>query len=187
MEKVCPGNGYCLQQFTDCLYVRSRAFPCTHNCAPQPCPNYAICGSMEPPIIMDCHGGRCSHCDIIFGRDLQLNDVADTCAICLEDFHLFVQMPLCTHQLCLACFRRVHYRSDLSLPEFQSYPPVDGATLVHFPDNDNDDDEENEDNDDQENEDDDDMENEDVNPGSGSCPLCREPTIPGWQKQIGHS
>jgi hypothetical protein len=77
------------------------------------CPNFEICGKYDFPLNMNCHGGLCFNCDVMFGKldggkgKLIFMDNFD-CCICLENKRC-VSMPKCNHFVCIDDFKRLSY------------------------------------------------------------------------------
>lgn len=103
----CDGTGRCMYQVNGNNYFRDR--DCVHNCQLVECPNYRMCRSKRPMYILHCHGGRCLHCNMLFGRNLEFVNEKDECSVCLDNKSEFVKMPNCTHKLCCECFRNNEY------------------------------------------------------------------------------
>jgi len=80
-------------------------------CEPVYCPNNEICSSMDgglPQWFLDCHGSRCLNCNMTFGKDLTFRHTPDECPVCLECDTKHVDMPFCSHSVCVACFKRMY-------------------------------------------------------------------------------
>ena len=117
-----------------------------------PCPNLVIgvCAgdglsdtSAIPLYILDCHGGLCGNCDIIYGKwqggKGKLEAVAETeCPVCLET-KPGVVWPKCSHPTCATCFRRCWFGDEAMIeakrestePSF----PYDSETEDEYYDN----------------------------------------------------
>ena len=103
----CQGNGSCLAQ-TDQTWIYSRYKLCKYNCMPIKCPNFIVCGGVEPLHIMQRYDNRCLECNILFGKNLTIKQEKQECPVCLDEREIYVQMPDCVHDICLVCFRRLH-------------------------------------------------------------------------------
>ena len=103
----CNGDGRCLGQANDKDYYK--LFNCNHNCQLIECPNYKMCNTKRPECILDSHGGRCLHCNMLFGKNLEFIQEKDECDVCSEEKLEFVKMPNCTHKLCPECFYSNNY------------------------------------------------------------------------------
>lgn len=176
--KSCPGQGCCLRQ-ADCIGGYERIIECSHNCQPMKCPNYVVCGEIYPSHFDGCWGKTCMYCDQGFGKILTFKTEKQECFVCLEEMEIFVQMPNCTHFLCIACFRHIHH--PVMNPEFGSKynimfkepeligdyvkSPISKNIYEHEDDNEED------------NEEDDDNEEDQIDPFLGHCPMCRAETI----------
>ena len=121
MSQSCKGFGTCLIQRDEGGYILDPN--CTFNCVPIRCPNYVVCGSMDPAWCIACHGGTCTDCDVSFGKwrggSSTLGQVENMeCPVCLET-KLCVTQGFCSHPLCVACFRKCYYFTyDVPPPEF---------------------------------------------------------------------
>lgn len=104
---ICKGYGECLEQTDDLKGYISNP-NCPYECRPVPCPNFKLCNKIAPFIILDCHDGLCSSCDIEFGRwqggKGKLTTLNDECPICLEDKEC-ISLPKCDHFICIDCFQ----------------------------------------------------------------------------------
>ena len=85
------------------------------------CPNFEICEKYDFSLNMNCHGGLCINCDIMFGKwdggKGELVFKQDDCCICLENKRC-VSMPKCNHFVCIDDFKRCMYGE-----ERQNEPP----------------------------------------------------------------
>ena len=138
-QRICPrpapctGRGECLTQRKPAgrgaysALHRHRDVACEFGCRPVSCPNSEICGETDlPQWLLDCRGGLCLHCDMLFGnwqsqhrtvvpqrRSLTNGRLVFTdrmealCPICLEEECVRgVRMPMCpNHFVCVECFR----------------------------------------------------------------------------------
>ncbi len=52
----------------------------------QSCANIALCGNRAPQWLLDCQGGLCQPCDMMYGRVFEFSSIADddVCPVCLE-------------------------------------------------------------------------------------------------------
>ena len=57
---VCTGDGRCISK--EYGVYDYDASPCPHNCVALPCPNFAICGSNYPRLILTSYGNMCPKC-----------------------------------------------------------------------------------------------------------------------------
>lgn len=104
----CDGKGWCLQQVDENQY--ERAFNCEHKCVPVKCPNFAVCGAVDPRFIYDMEGGVCINCVCTFGGALDIKELRDECPVCLEPMGRgAVKFVQCAHRACARCFRRLHW------------------------------------------------------------------------------
>lgn len=112
-ERICEGDGTCLEQFGDNGYYTSRT--CVHQCKPIPCPNFLLCGKIGPAWYFRCHDGLCTHCDMFCGRSgrgiLPFEDSVK-CIICLRTT---VCIDRCLDRskypptyCCIKCMRQCH-------------------------------------------------------------------------------
>lgn len=104
-------DGACLEQsFRDPFRSYVRIHECKDSCQLVPCPNYTVCQTKLPQILLDCHWGRCLQCNILLGKDLSVrNDEKGVeCDICYETKTVHIKGPWCSHWQCLECFRRVY-------------------------------------------------------------------------------
>jgi hypothetical protein len=101
----CDGNGHCLEQVDENEYKIDEN--CPFKCRPVPCPNVILCGNLNPQCQLNCHGGRCVNCDILFGDNLTFVDAVD-CPVCFETKQ-GMEYPVCKHHICVDCFRRLSY------------------------------------------------------------------------------
>ena len=57
---ICNGNGCCIsQEYGIYDYDTDK---CQYKCAPVQCPNFAICGSSCPMVILSSYGNMCPNC-----------------------------------------------------------------------------------------------------------------------------
>lgn len=162
----CSGDGTCLSQTGNNNYYRD--IDCSHQCQPVHCPNYTLCGVNLPLRYLYCHGGRCVHCNMFFGKDLNIRvptSVDEECGICLVEASSFVQFPSCTHYACVDCFRRIWFGTS------QLAPP---SVIV--------DEEDNEEEELSSDGDEDGEEEESEQSRDTRCPLCRNQHIPAWNR-----
>lgn len=103
--KKCADNaGECLRQ-TGYGYYNDNGC----NCTVVPCPNHFLCGNSHPKWFLGCHGGRCLNCNMHFGSpNLTLVPTPSECLVCTE-ISIHVQIPGCSHKLCIDCFHRIYY------------------------------------------------------------------------------
>ena len=116
---ICNGYGECLEQ-NDCKngYKKYDNISCSYKCQPMKCPNFLVCGRIEPQWVLRCHKGLCiSPCTTSFGY-LQFTD-NEECPICLE-IKTCVKQLQCDHKTCVDCFKRCHLPPywDDPQPEF---------------------------------------------------------------------
>jgi hypothetical protein len=67
------------------------------------------------------------NCAISFGKELTFHEAEEECPICLEDLPA-VELPNCTHRLCVTCFRRIQWQEsegDSEEAEDESDRPYD--------------------------------------------------------------
>jgi hypothetical protein len=119
----CSGDGECLGQ-TDLEYSYEKRIDitCTHNCQPIKCPNYLVCGALEPQRILWCYHGTCHNCHWMcgekFGGKGALKFTKETeCPICM-DTKTCVEGLRCEHNICVDCFKRCHYGDHKPQPQF---------------------------------------------------------------------
>ncbi len=134
-QNICNGDGICLEQI-DCNngYKKHDNISCNHNCQPVKCPNYIICGRLEPQYILWCHKGVCmSPCGILFhNKHLQFFENIE-CPICLET-KICVKQLHCDHKICTDCFKRCHlppYWNDPE-PEFPYDSELEDEYYSHW-------------------------------------------------------
>ena len=101
MQQDCRGE--CLVQSGPGKNDYYRRLP--HTCTPIPCPNYRVCGAIEPQRYLDCHGGRCQPCNMFFGENLHFTTAKVNCQGCNQIDNL-VLVRGCPHLLCPRCFYR---------------------------------------------------------------------------------
>lgn len=106
--------GECLAQCCAGAYYRRDA---THDCVPQPCPNFEFCKYKGPVRWMQCHNGLCHPCNMLAGA-LQFS--TGTCALCKKAGVRLAKFPRCDHRLCLEC-----------LPPFTFLPYPTGVGELH--------------------------------------------------------
>jgi hypothetical protein len=103
---------------------RNAHMNCYHNCEPQNCLNYLICGESLP--LKDLSDvGICKNCECTFGSFtsgkgiLKINDEPqNACCSCLDKVSLVAQ-PHCEHYaLCIKCFKSCYYNDESSKPKF---------------------------------------------------------------------
>lgn len=112
----CDGTGMCLSQRHDGGY--DRATECAHDCQPIKCPNYAVCGNERPRCILDCYGGVCAYCKMMFGV-LTIAPVAAECPICYVSGAEQVLL-VCGHHVCASCFS-TQIESEDDEPQEEDY------------------------------------------------------------------
>jgi hypothetical protein len=102
-----PCEGNCM--YGDELYGCN---PLTYDgskCGCVRCPNFQICHVWAPPLVFDCHSGRCGNCNASFGKDLVFhNDVGsdEDCPVCMDVTTELVEYPTgCGHKVCVGCLR----------------------------------------------------------------------------------
>lgn len=167
----CYGDGFCwVYEQTDppegssqeCGYARSKNTQwckCTREMCLVPCPNHFVCGNVEyPKAVMACHNMRCTNCNIIIGRNLELMTKASLpqeweCPVCMEkkdDACVFPDCPA-KHHFCLGCMKGFLW--GVPNPAFESY---EGDSDSEFP----------------------------FHGSTNSCPMCRHKFDPsdGWSK-----
>jgi hypothetical protein len=81
-------------------------------CLPQPCPNAPVCRVRWPPWLLDAHDGRCLNCNVDFGRNLTFFEVETECPVCYEAGDTHVNLPACSHAVCVTCFRRLAFQDN---------------------------------------------------------------------------
>lgn len=113
------------------------------------CKNYEICEGVLPLWWYGCKGNYlCTNCDMKFGTWCNpVYNIFKTgkgilpvvlnreCPICLEVKEKSVEMPNCSHTLCLECFKRCHYGDFSGKPVF----PYSNAIKTKYYEDDNDD------------------------------------------------
>ena len=106
-RNICSGDGCCLLQ-VDCVnaYMKNADIACSHNCQPVQCPNYLICGRLEPEWLLYCHHGTCMNCAAMFGHLKFFENME--CPICM-DTKTCVKQIKCNHKICVDCFKRCHF------------------------------------------------------------------------------
>lgn len=102
---VCSGNGICLEP--------NSQIKCQHQCQRDKCPNYVICGAMEPKWIFDCNEAKCIECAA--NGFILTNLGISKCPICLESKDCIKQQN-CQHPICVSCWKRCH-------PVYEDEPP----------------------------------------------------------------
>jgi hypothetical protein len=123
-QRTCSGDGDCLTQtFDENTYGKNPEYSCQHDCQPQECPNFRVCGTLAPRWYFGCHGGRCWGCKYKFGKNLTFLDEPQECPVCLET-GLCVIQPNCSHSICIACFKRTRVNG----------PPRTGEPQFPYPD-----------------------------------------------------
>lgn len=117
-NNVCIGDGMCLAQDSNNEYVKK--LECEYNCEPVKCPNFVVCGSINPLCILNCHRRLCTNCDSMFGTwqsghgILNLRDNIE-CCICLET-KIGISYPRCDHYICIDDFKRCFYVNEPVFP-----------------------------------------------------------------------
>lgn len=101
----CNGDGFCISQ-GDGLYSYE-INNCPHKCKPVECPNFKVCGVMNPLAILQCRRGICANCKMMFYEKLTFYKSVE-CPVCLED-KPGVKQVNCDHTVCIDCFKRCHY------------------------------------------------------------------------------
>lgn len=112
----CNGDGFCLRQSDEPNGYELNN--CPHECKPVECPNFKVCGVINPKAILQCHKGTCFNCKLIFGK-LTFHESVE-CPVCL-DTKPGVKQPNCDHVVCLDCFKRCQYGEKIPQPVFP-YP-----------------------------------------------------------------
>jgi hypothetical protein len=110
----CTGDGFCLKQGDGPNEYEINN--CAHKCKPIECPNFKVCGYINPKAILQCHRGTCSNCQIMFSDKLTFYDSVE-CPICLEN-KPGVKQVNCDHTACIDCFKRCHYGENIAQPPF---------------------------------------------------------------------
>lgn len=106
----CSGDGGCLKQMDDYNYQKGYGDDCPHHCEPLQCPNYIICKQKFPLWLVDCHGGFCMHCTVIFGCQVEIiTKEKEECAICFEETDKMAKFPQCSHYVCISCYKRIYF------------------------------------------------------------------------------
>ena len=120
----CPGDGECLGQSGDreFEYEKRTDIKCEHDCQPIKCPNYLICGALEPQRILWCYHGTCSNCQYMCGKKFGGKGVLKftedvECPICMET-KTCVEGLRCDHNVCVDCFRRCRNGQHKPQPQF---------------------------------------------------------------------
>jgi hypothetical protein len=120
---TCSGFGECLAQTDEPdVYSKHTDVSCEYGCEPLQCSNFAICGAREPKWYLNCHDGRCLHCNMLICKNLTFKELPEECPICTEVSKCVV-LPNCTHTLCITCFRRCYVNGPprVNEPQFP-YP-----------------------------------------------------------------
>lgn len=99
MQCDCGMNAYAKAEGRD-------ACPCVLH----PCPNFEFCHSTRPLQQLHAHEGRCIHCNMCFGVDLQFLD--GDCPVCLQTGLRLATLPRCTHSVCLECLAQFSFAPD---------------------------------------------------------------------------
>ncbi len=116
IKNKCSGDGSCLIQGNEAEYIKDADIECEYDCKPAKCPNFIICGVLNPLCILQCHNGLCVNCDIMFGTwqgshgILKIKSDVE-CCICLET-DIGISYPKCAHYVCVKCFKRCFYGND---------------------------------------------------------------------------
>jgi hypothetical protein len=116
----CNGDGFCLRQGDGPNGYELN--DCPHKCVPEECPNFKVCGSINPKAILQCHKGTCMNCAAMFGKPpsyrgkLTFYDSVE-CPVCL-DTKPGVKQPNCDHMICIDCFTRCRYGEIIQQPVF---------------------------------------------------------------------
>lgn len=126
----CDGNGNCLRQLNENEYYADPDVKCEYNCKSFECSNYILCKTTNPKWLLDCHGGLCLHCDMMFGKWCDgkgiLNIINNVeCPICYE-LTTCLSQPKCDHYICISCFKRCYYgdKNNDNEPMFP-YPDIE--------------------------------------------------------------
>ncbi len=136
---ICSGNDECLIQDTPGTYVKDESIECSHNCQTIKCPNFELCKSSLPKVLMDCYNGLCLDCDMMFGTwqggKGKLNTKENTeCPICLKKVKC-ISLPKCEHYVCIECMKRCWYGDKNLEPIF----PYNSTIEDEYDDNPDDD------------------------------------------------
>lgn len=109
-HQTCRGHGTCLNTIG--------FSPCPFSCRPVKCPNFLLCGQVEPLYLLEENEGICSFCNSFFNQSLEFYSIEemDECPICMdEEKTILMKMPRCNHHICCSCFRTIYRIYDLSL------------------------------------------------------------------------
>jgi len=122
--RKCEGEGSCL---TQTFPGYEKMYECEFECKPVECPNYIVCGTVNPRWVFDCHSGFCFNCNLSYkmgnwkgGKKIIKMDNKSECPICLDD-KFCVNQPNCDHPLCIDCFKRCYY-GDIQCEEEPPFP-----------------------------------------------------------------
>ncbi len=129
MDRLCNGN--CFEQ-VDCslpFYKKRDGSMC--DCTLKKCPYYIFCRNEIPEVIADCFGGNCASCDIVKVSAKSNHqeytplptDKEDECPCCMETKILY-KLPMCSHTLCLECYRKLYFTDYGKLEDYPPYPEI---------------------------------------------------------------
>ena len=93
------------------------------------CPNFVVCGGVNPECMLFCESKLCLTCEMAFGRwkdkkgDGELKQMKNMeCNICME-VSLCLKQAYCTHHLCVDCFKHCYFSFADVRPPQHPYPP----------------------------------------------------------------
>jgi hypothetical protein len=127
MNRICKGDGECLEQCDENNYIKDSDVTCNHDCIPIKCKNYILCNTQFPEMYIGCWGGEglCRNCDMIFGKELNINNNIE-CNNCLENTKCVLYL---NQILCIECFKKNYYTDCNSDSETQDEAQVDWLNL----------------------------------------------------------
>lgn len=133
--QICTGYGECFTQDNCLNCVKNSDVICKYNCVLIECPNYIMCGAKEPKWYLNCHGGLCYSCNLMFGKwqgGKGKLDFVDACECCIcFDTTLCVSQPKCSHYACIECFKRCYHGNESSIIE-PKFPYGDDIADEYF-------------------------------------------------------
>lgn len=104
----CNGDGYCLiglQKSQNSYHIST----CIHNCMPVKCPNFLVCGAINPECILNINYGICLSCKVSFNTRLCISN-PDKCSLC-ENTNISVKRLTCDHKICTNCFQKMYFNN----------------------------------------------------------------------------